>query len=512
MRPAAARVLSLFVLTAAAAAFLPAAAAERAEVADKLKWNTADIFPSDDAWQKAKDEAARQIPGLARFQGTLGNSADAMYTAASAITAVDQAVRRLTVYASMRNDEDTRDQARTGMLAAARQLGVQLDAATSYVRPELLAIGQEKVKAFVAQDARLKPYGHFLDDIVRFAPHTRTASEEEIIAKAGDLESAGFEIYSLFGDAEFPFPEITLASGEKLRLDAAAYTERRASPLRADRIATFQAFFGAIAKYTGTVGAALNATVRGHVFEKEVRHFDSCVEAAMFQPNVPPTIYTQLVKDVRANLPVLHRYLDLRRRFMGLDTLQYEDLYAPITKSVELRYTPEQAQAMVTASTKPLGPVYAAALKRSFDERWIDWMPTTGKRSGAYSTGVYGVHPYQLMNYTGLYEEVSTLAHESGHSMHSYLSSTTQPYITAGYPIFVAEVASTLNESLLTDYMLKQTKDPDARLFILVSRLETLRTTLFRQTMFAEFELAIHQMAEKGEPLTGERLTDLYRT
>jgi oligoendopeptidase F len=197
---------------------------------------------------------------------------------------------------------------------------------------------------------------------------------------------------------------------------------------------------------------------------------------------------------------------------MGLDTLQYEDLYAPITKSVALHYTPEEAQTIVLAATRPLGPTYAAALKRSFDERWIDWMPTPGKRAGAYSTGVYGVHPYQLMNFTGLFEEVSTLAHESGHSMHTYLSSTNQPYVSAGYPIFVAEVASTLNEALLSDYMLRQTKDPEARLFILSTRLEGLRTTLFRQTMFAEFELSIHELAEKGEPLTGQRLTDLYRT
>ncbi len=512
MRPVRALMLPALVLSLAVAGAPPAAAAERSEVADKLKWNTADIFPSDEAWKKARDEAAAQIPGLARFQGTLGQSADALFTAAEAITKVGQAVRRVTVYASMRNDEDTRDQSRTAMIAAARQLGVQLGAVTSYVNPELLAVGQEKVKAFVAQDARLRPYGHFLDDIVRFAPHTRTASEEEIIAKAGDLEGAGYEISGLFGNAEFPFPEMTRKDGTTVRLDTQAYTAERASPVREDRITTFKTFFGALAKYTGTIGAALNATVRGHVFEKEVHHYDSCVAAATFQPNVPTTIYTQLVKDVRANLPVLHRYLDLRRRLMGLDTLQYEDLYAPITKSVVLHYTPEEAQAIVLAATKPLGPTYTAALKRSFDERWIDWMPTTGKRSGAYSTGVYGVHPDQLMNFTGLYEEVSTLAHESGHSMHTYLSSTSQPYVSAGYPIFVAEVASTLNEALLTDSMLRQTKDPETRLFILSTRLEGLRTTLFRQTMFAEFELSIHELAEKGEPLTGQRLTDLYRT
>jgi oligoendopeptidase F len=254
----------------------------------------------------------------------------------------------------------------------------------------------------------------------------------------------------------------------------------------------------------------LNAQVKSHVFEKEVRKFDSAVEAAIFRGNIPKSAYTQLLADVHTNLPTLHRYLRLRQRMMGVDTLRYEDLYAPIVKSVDLRYTPEQAEEMVLAALAPLGPDYVGTLRQGFAERWVDWMPTTGKRSGAYSTGVYGVHPYQLQNFTGLYDEVSTLAHESGHSMHTYLSNQHQPYVTADYATFVAEVASTLNEALLLDYMLKRTKDKDTRLFLLGSRLDNLRTTLFRQTLFGEFELKVHELSERGEPLTGEKLNQLY--
>jgi oligoendopeptidase F len=504
------RLLCLSILAACLAA-APAAAEERAKVAEKYKWNTADLFPTDDAWQKAKGDLARRIPELAKFQGTLGASADKLYAAVAAMTDVDKDLQRLAVYASMRSDEDTRDQGRMGMNQEARQLAVQDDSVTSFVRPEILAIGADKVKSFVAQDARLKPYAIYLDDIVRWAPHTLSSAEETIVAKAGDLTNAGGAIHNILSNAEIPWPEITLANGDKARLDAQAYTLYRASTDRELRRRTFKTFFTELQAFNGTFGATLNAAVRAHVFDKDVHKFDSCLEAATFPTNVPTQVYRQLIADVHANLPTLHRYLKLRQKMMGLDTLEYEDLYAPIVKSVDLHYTPEQTQEMVLKAVAPLGPDYVATLRKGYAERWVDWMPTPGKRSGAYSTGVYGVHPYQLQNFTGLYDEVSAVAHESGHSMHTYLSSKNQPYVTSHYPIFVAEVASTFNEALLLDSMLKETKDKDTRLYLLGNRLENLRTTLFRQTMFAEFELEIHELSEKGEPLTGEKLSALYR-
>jgi oligoendopeptidase F len=502
----------LFLFVAAVALAAPnALAVERSAVPEQLKWNTADLYASDDAWRKDRDDLARRIPDLGKFKGHLGDSAGALFTAAETILDAVRLLQRVSVYASMRSDEDTRDQNRLGMNQEAQQISVQFGSAIAYLRPELLALGSDRVKGFVAQDARLKPYTVYLDDIVRWAPHTLSAAEETLVAKTGDMAGAGYAIQNVFANAEFPFPEVVLPGGEKVRLDAQAYTKYRASAKREERVVTFRSFFGALAAYAGTFGATLDAGVRAHVFDKDVHKFQSCLEAATFPVNVPTKVYAQLIKDVRANLPVLHRYLRLRQRMMGLVVLTYEDLYAPIVKSVDLRYTPEQAQELVLKSVAPLGPDYVAALRKGFADRWIDWMPNTGKKSGAYSTGVYGIHPYQLQNFTGLYDEVSTLAHESGHSMHTYLANTTQPFVNAGYPIFVAEVASTLNEALLLDSMLKDTKDRDTRLFLLGSRLEGLRTTLFRQAMFAEFELRIHEMAERGEPLTGEKLTALYR-
>lgn len=505
-----ARLLCLSILAACLVA-APAAAEERAKVAEKYKWNTADLFPSDDAWQKAREDLAKRIPELAKFQGTLGASADKLYTAIAAMSGVDKDLQRLAVYASMRSDEDTRDQSRMEMNQAARQLAVQNDSATSFARPEILAVGSDKVKAFVAQDARLKPYAIFLDDIVRWAPHTLSSAEETIVAKAGDLTGAGGTIHNILSNAEIPWPEITLQNGDKARLDAQGYTLYRASTDRELRQRTFKTFFGALQGFNGTFGATLNAAMRAHVFDKDVHKFDSCLEAATFPNNVPTQVYKQLIADVHSNLPTLHRYLKLRQKMMGLDTLEYEDLYAPIVKSIDLRYTPEQTQEMVLKAVAPLGADYVAALRKGYADRWVDWIPTTGKRSGAYSTGAYGVHPYQLQNFTGLYDEVSAVAHESGHSMHTYMSNKNQPYVSSHYPIFVAEVASTLNEALLLGSMLKETKDKDTRLYLLGNRLENLRTTLFRQTMFAEFELQIHELAEKGEPLTGEKLSGLYR-
>jgi oligoendopeptidase F len=397
------------------------------------------------------------------------------------------------------------------MKAFTEDLGVKFAAAVSFLRPELLALGEAKVKGFIKADKRLEPYGPWLDDILRYAPHTLSAPEEKVSAEAAIMAEGASNAYNTFTNADLPYPEVALKSGEKVRLDASAYTRHRAAADRDDRKLVFKTFWTRYKEFERTLGATLDANVKTHIFSKNVRKYGSCLEAALFNSNVPTTVYTRLIKDVHANLPTLHRYLKLRKKMMGLKELGYEDLYAPIVKEVDLKYTPEQAMDLVVEAVAPLGPAYVADLKKSYDSRWVDFMPTPGKRSGAYSTGVYGVHPYQLQNFTGLYDEVSTLAHESGHSMHTYLSDKNQPYPTHDYKIFVAEVASTLNENLLLRHMLSQTKDRDTRLFLLGNHLEGLRTTLFRQTLFAEFELKIHEMAEKGEPLVGEKLTELYR-
>jgi len=505
------RSIALIATLVAAVTLASAGRAEdRASIPERYKWRTTDLYPTVEAWEKARDEIRARIPRMTEFQGTLGQSAARFHTALKAWMDLDQDVSRLQSYANMLSDEDTRVGTTSAMNQEAQQLAVDFTSATSFARPEILALGEEKVNTFIVEEPGLAPFKPFLDEILRWAPHTLTPAEEKIASNAGMMAGNTARVYRTFTNADLPYPAVTLSTGQKVRIDAQAYTNYRASTNREDRDHVFQAFWSRYKDFERTLGTTLDGNVRSHMFNKTVRKFDSCLEAALFDANVPVSVYKQLIADVHANLPTLHRYLKLRQRMMGVDTLRYEDLYAPIVKRVEMKFTPEEATDLTLKAVAPLGPDYAAALKKGFDDRWVDFMPTTGKRSGAYSTGVYGVHPYQLLNFTGLYDDVSTLAHESGHSMHTHLSFQSQPYVTADHKIFVGEVASTLNENLLLHYMLGQTQDRDTRLFLLGSSLDGLRTTLFRQTLFAEFEMKIHEMAERGEPLTGEKLTALY--
>jgi oligoendopeptidase F len=488
----------------------PAAARERAEIPERYRWNLADLYPSDDAWRAARDDLARRIPALAGHRGTLGQSADSLARALEAMSAASLDLSRLFVYASARSDEDTRAAAPREMRQGAQQLAVELDAALSWLRPELLSLDAARVRDLVAKEGRLAPYRFFLDDVLRWKPHTLAPGEERVAAEAGNLATAGGDVAGVLRDADLPWPTVKLSTGEEVRLDPAGFALHRASPVREDRDRVYQAFFGALDAYDRTLGAALYATVKTLLFEKNVRGFGSSLEAALFRDAIPTAVYTQLLGDVRRSLPTLHRYLALRKRMLGLDRLRYQDLYVPIVPAAEMRFEPEQARELTLAAVAPLGPEYVAGLKKGFESGWTDYLPSTGKRAGAYSTGVYGVHPYQLLNFNGRYEDLSTLAHEAGHSMHTFLAHGAQPYPTADYAIFVAEVASTLNENLLLHHMLARAKDDQARLFLLGSYLDSMRTTLFRQTQFAEFELAMHERAARGETLTGENLSDLY--
>ena len=489
---------------------LPAGATQRTEVPDQYKWKLTDLYPSEAAWKTAKAGIERRIPALAKFQGRLGVSAESLYVALSAMSALNRDLAQLNNYSSMLSDEDIRIASHVAMKQSANKLYVDYGAVTAFVQPEILALGAEKVRRFAASEPRLKDYKMYLDDVLRYAPHTLTAPEEKIAAQAGLMASAGGDIRDVFKNAEMPYPEIGLSDGKRVRLDDAAYTGYRQTANRADRDSVFRAFWTKHREFQGTIGAALNAQVRAHVFNRDVHKFKSCVEASLFNNNIPPRVYTQLLADVHSNLPTLHRYLRLRKRMMGVDTLRYEDLYAPIVKEVDLHFTPEQAMDVTLSALAPLGKAYVETLHKGMIGGWIDWMPTEGKASGAYSTGAYGVHPYQLQNFTGHYDEVGTLAHESGHSMHTYLADTHQPYPTHDYATFVAEVASTLNENLLFHYMLDHHPDKATRLYLLGSYLDNQRQTLFRQTLFAEFELKIHELAERGETLTGESMSQIY--
>jgi oligoendopeptidase F len=487
-----------------------AAATDRASVPERYKWKLADLFPSDAAWAEAKAALTKDLPTFARHRGHLGDGPKALADALSDMAALQLRLERLYVYASARSDEDTREAKARGMKGEMEQLAVQLDAATSWVRPGVLALPAEQIRSAIGADRRLEDWRFWLEDVLRWKPHTLSADEERIVAMTGDLAGAGRSVHTVLANADLPYPTVTLSDGRKIRLDQAGYQLARTSQNRADRQKVFEAYFRALKAYERTVGAALFAQVKAHLFEKDVHRFGSSLESALFGDNIPVAVYTQLLKDVNANLPTLHRYLALRKRMLRLDRLGYEDLYAPLVKEVDRRYDVDQAIAMTLAAVAPLGEPYQAKLAKGFQTGWTDFLPAQGKRAGAYSTGVYGVHPFQLLNYNGQWDDVSTLAHEAGHSMHTVLAFEHQPYPTSGYATFVAEVASTLNENLLFHKALGEAKTDAERLSLLGQHLESLRTTLFRQTMFAEFELAYHEAAEQGEALTGERLSELY--
>jgi oligoendopeptidase F len=487
----------------------PASARERSEVPDKYKWNLADLYPSEAAWTKARDALRARLPRLTEHQGHLGDSADALFRAFDAIYGAQLELSRLAVYADARSDEDTRAARPRELRQGAEQLQVDFGAALAWVRPELLRLDTAKVRGFVEKDPRLTPYRFFLEDTLRSKPHTLAASEEKLVAEAEGVGQGARSAYGILKDADIPWPTVRLTTGEA-RMDPSAFTLHRASKVREDRDKAFDAFLGTLRTYQGTMGATLYAHVKAHLFTKTARRFESALAAALFTDNIPTAVYRQLLADVHASLPTFHRSLALRKRMLGLDVLRYQDLYAPAVATVDLRFDPDEARALTLDALAPLGPAYVQALRKGFESRWTDFLPTTGKRAGAYSTGVYGVHPYQLLNFNGLYLDLSTLAHESGHSMHTALAFESQPYPTSDYPIFVAEVASTFNENLLVHHMLGRAKDDATRLFLLGTQLDNLRQTLFRQTQFAEFELAIHELAERGETLTGENLSALY--
>jgi len=483
---------------------------ERKDIPEQYTWDLSPLYGSEAAWRKAKEEVEAEIPRIRQFEGKLGESAARLQEALETISGSSRRLGRLYVYASLVADQDTRESKGQAMTQEMTRLASTFAAEAAYVEPEILKMSRDRIAAFIQERPGLKPYEHYLDDILRRQPHTGTESEERLIAQAGMLASTPSDIYGIFSDADFPYPSVTLADGRTVKLNSSAYNLYRALPNREDRKKVMSAFFGALGGYRRTFGATMNATVQRDLFYMRGRKYASSLEAALNEHNIPVSVYHNLVEGVNESLPTFHRYLRLRKRMMGVDELHYYDLYAPLVGSVDLDYPVAQAQAAILEALAPLGREYTTVLQRAFAERWIDVYPNAGKRSGAYSNAAYDVHPYILMNYNDKYADMGTLAHELGHTMHSFYSNRAQPYPKADYPIFVAEVASTFNEALLIDHVLKRISDRQARLAILGNFLENIKGTVFRQTQFAEFELRVHEMAEKGEPLTGDSLSELY--
>jgi oligoendopeptidase F len=503
--------LCLFGLAMASGAAEIGQERDRSKIPDKYKWKLTDIYPSDDAWKDAKEDLTRRVPSIKQYRDKLASSAEELFGCLSLVSDLSKEYSRLSTYANLSSDIDTRNSRYLSLVQDMGQIGSDFEAQMAFIKPEILAMDRSTVEEFIRQEPKLEIYRHELDDILRRKAHTGTELENKIIADAGLMADAPGNIYGIFSNAEFPFPPVTLSDGKTIKLDKAAYALYRATPNREDRRKVFAAFFGRLNEYRRTFGTQLYAEVKKDLFYAKARHYNSCLESALDDSNIPIEVYKSLVKNVNANLPTFHRYLNLRKKMLELDTLHYYDLYAPLVKDVDLSYSFEDAVDNVAASLEPLGKEYVAAARQALTQRWVDVYPNEGKRSGAYSEGAaYDVHPYMLLNYNGQYDDMSTLAHELGHTMHSYLANKAQPYPTAQYSTFVAEVASTFNEALLLEHMLRTIKDDDVRISLLGNYLDNIKGTVFRQTQFAEFELRIHEIAEQGQSLTGDQLNGLY--
>jgi oligoendopeptidase F len=480
-------------------------------VDEKYIWDLTDLFTDLEAWESARSESLQQIKQLETLKGTLGNSAQSLLAASDQISQVYKDVARVYVYANLMADVDTRNAENEERSQMARNLLTELSTAVSWYNPELLALGEQKIQAFIAAEPALQKHRFGMENSLRQAPHILNEDVEAVLAKTGQLLGAPDSIYSILANANLPWPEVTLSDGKTLRLSQAGYSAARQAPVREDRKMVFDTFWGVWKEFEATLGAIINTHIQGLVFQTDVRHYDSSVGRALFDDNMPAAVYHSLVAEVNKGLPTLHRYFKLRKRMLNIeDDMRYYDIYPPLV-NLDKTFSIEDSIAITRRALQPLGKEYLAAYDKGVEGRWMHVYPTPGKRSGAYMSGwAYDVHPYVLLNHNDDYESASTFAHEYGHAVHSVLANRAQPWETAPYSTFIAETASIMNEMLLQDLVVREAKTDKERLFYLGIGLEALRGTFFRQTMFAEFELAINQQVEAGNVLTGAKLTQMY--
>ncbi len=483
---------------------------QRSEIEEKYTWDLSALYASEKEWETEKDSIKKQVVELDKYRGTLTRSAQDLYAFLTFISGTRMKMERLSSYAARNSDTDVRIAENRAKLQELGQISNDFSAASAFVEPELVQLEWEDVEKFIQEEPKLEDYRQMLHNTIRTKQHTLSEAEEKIMAHAGLIAGNSASTFRTLSNAEMPFSTVTLSDGNDVKLNQAAYSKYRNSESRSDRKLVFDEFWRNFSAFNGTYGETLYGQVKSHMFHARSRKYESSLHSALDRNNIPVDVYHSLIEGVNKNLDSFHRYLSLRKRMLGVDTLRHYDMYAPVVKDVSLKYEYEQACELVLEALQPLGDDYVNVVQRAMKERWIDVYPNEGKRTGAYSDGIYGVHPYILLNYNGLYDDVGTLAHELGHTMHSYLSNATQPYPKADYSIFVAEVASTFNEALLFDKMRKDVKDDDVKLSLLMSYLDGFKGTLFRQTQFAEFELKIHETAEAGTPLTGQKLNEIY--
>ncbi|MCM3735114.1 oligoendopeptidase F [Bacillus cytotoxicus] len=482
----------------------------RSEIEVENTWRLEDIFQTDAEWEAEFQAVKELLPKLTEFKGKLGESANTLLEALQYEDEISMRLGKLYTYAHMRYDQDTTNSSYQALNDRATSLYSQVSSSMAYIVPEILTIAEETLRSFLQENKELKIYEHALEEITRQRPHVLSEAEEALLAQASEVMSASSNTFGILNNADLKFPSIQDENGEEVEVTHGRYIQFLESDDPRVRHDAFHAVYETYGKYKNTFSSTLNGAIKRNNFYANVRKYDSARQAALSNNNIPESVYDQLVETVNENLHLLHRYIDIRKRALGLDELHMYDLYTPLVPEVKMNVTYKEAQDMLLQSLHVLGDEYVEILKEAYENRWVDVYENKGKRSGAYSSGAYGTNPYVLMNWHDNVNNLFTLAHEFGHSVHSYYTRKTQPYVYGDYSIFVAEVASTCNEALLNDYLLKTTDDKKKRLYLLNHYLEGFRGTVFRQTMFAEFEHVIHKKVQEGHAVTPDMLTDIY--
>lgn len=481
---------------------------KRSEIPAQHRWKLEDLFASQAEWDGEYELAKAKIKEIGQYRGKLNDPA----TIRACFELEDDLsihIERLYVYAHMRHHEDTTVPEYQALSEKAKRLSVEAGEALSFIAPEILNLPEERLKELESHP-ELEPYRFTISELIRQKAHVLSLEEEALLAQVGNLSQAPSTIFGMINNADMKFPKIRDENGEEKELTHGNYIQFLESRDRDVRKRAFQAMYDTYAKQKNTLASTLNANITKNLFYAKVRKYPSALEMSLFADNIPVEVYTNLIDTIHEHLPLLHRYLDLRKRLLQVDELHMYDLFAPLVEEVDIKIDYEQAKQTVKESLMPLGEEYVSILQEGFDGGWIDVYENAGKRSGAYSWGAYGTHPYVLLNHKDNLNSMFTLTHEMGHAIHSYLSDRELPYRDAQYTIFLAEVASTLNEALLMDYLLKKTDDPKDKLYLLSYYADQFRTTVFRQTMFAEFEKIIHERAEAGESLTPQDFSQIY--
>ena len=481
---------------------------ERSEIQQQYKWDLTSLFESDEKWEEKLSSLKGQQQVALSYQGKLDN-AQTIYQYLKWDYSITSDLSDLFCYASLRHSEDTRDSNATSMYSRIYSLYVEISSASAFARPEILSLQDDKLKAII-EDDQLKDYRFMLEDLYREKKHTLSAKEEIVISSFGESFAAASEISESLRDSDLTFDDIIDDEGKKYPLSESSYIHYQMSDDRTLRKSAFESYYKTYKQHIHTFASAYRAQVKTAVTEARLRGYGSSREMSLSKNNIPLSVYDNLIESVHRHLNLMYRYLAIRKKLLSVDELHYYDVYAPLSKGSNKQYTYKQAQQMVLEAVSPLGKEYQKKVQQAFDEKWVDVYPNVGKSNGAYSSGTYHSNPYIMMNFNGSLDSVSTLAHEMGHSLHTYLTNSHQPVQYSDYSLFVAEVASTVNENLLIDQLLQNCNDPRERLALLNEYLEGFKGTVYRQTMFAEFEMKAHQMAQQGQSLDCDSLSEVY--